>query len=154
MVICTKQRILVIFTLLLLSSCSSAPVGNLDKIAAMSHITQREQVLIRAESLLYPNTFEVTVSSITFGETVKGGNIVLTDKAIRFVSWREDAQQYVPVYEVNLDNITRIKSDTYLGTPYIAIQTSDYKFYSFFVYENKHQAFLYALQSRARRASY
>lgn len=153
MVICTRQRIFVIFTLSLLSACSSAPVGNLDRIAAMSHINQREQVLIRADSFLYPGTFEISVSSITFGEQAVPGNIVLTNRAIRFVRWREDAQQYIPVYEVNLENITRVKQDTYFGAPYIAIQTSDYKFYSFIVYENKHQSFLSALQSRTKKAS-
>lgn len=153
MVICTRQRIFVIFTLLLLTACSSAPVGNLDKIAAMSHITQSEQVLVRAVSSLYPDTFEISISSITYGEQVQTGDLVLTDRTIRFVRWREDAQQYIPAYEVNLDNITRVKQDTYFGTPYIAIQTSDYKFYSFIVLENKHQAFLSALQFRTGKAS-
>lgn len=132
------------------TGCSSAPTGKLDRAEAIAQSIKRENVLVSAHSLLYPDTFEITVSSITTGKPPKAGEIILSDNHLTFLRWREDAKLYAPVYEIELNQINKIKSDTYFSLPYISIQTTNYQFYSFVVYENKHQEFLQTLTQRSK----
>ncbi len=142
---------LLAFIMATITACSSMPAGHLDKIAAMSHITGEETVLTRAASFFYPDTYEITVKSITYGENAIAGQILLTNEAVRFIVWREDARMFIPLYEIPFKEISKIKTDTYLGVPYIALQTKDYKFNSFIVYEEKHQEFLNGIHKQKYR---
>lgn len=139
----------VLFALLLLISCSSAPVGNLDKIAAMQNAINGESVLARYTGSVYPDQFKLgfVVESQVFVE------IVLTDKALRLVKWREDAQQYVPFDTIRYGEIVRIKKGQVLTLPYVAIQTSGYKFLSLRSY-GAEDSIIAVLQSKAPEAVY
>lgn len=139
---------LTILALMALISCSSQPKGHLDKIDAMSHITQGERVLTRSLGIVYPDSFEISVSSIAFGETGEFVQIVATDNFLYFMHWREDAKLYVPAHKVKIKNINKIKIGTYFGAEYVAIQTLDFKFYAFVISGGDYKELLGILQSK------
>lgn len=144
----------IVVSLLLLTSCSVVPIGGSKNWVAMSDPAQRETVVIRAPGVLYPDVLEVNATSVVLSGGDGGGEVVLTDRAIRFLPRRDEAGQNAPACEILLGNIYKIRQDTHNGGPYMAIQTTDHKSYAFLVDEASYQSLVQALQSRTRRAMY
>lgn len=146
-----KRLLTLTLCLAVLSACTTAPVGRLDKIHAMVPVTGTHSVSIQAPGLLYQDRFELTVWNLGDGPAVVPVEIALSEDALHFVRWREDGQLYVPVQKIPLNEIVRVKRYTYLTTPFLGVESSGYKFNAFMLAGRENQPLLDELYSKLNK---